>query len=315
MPYNSVINRTDADALIPVEETREIFTAASGGSAIMQLAKRLPDMSAKQRRLKLVNSLPEAYFVNGDTGYKQTTKQAWENKYIEAEEIAVVVPIPEAVLEDADYDIWAQIRPDLSSAIAKAFDAAVLYGTNAPATWPGGVVPGATAAGNAVALGTNADHYQDLLGVDGLISKVEEDGYMVSGHVGAMKARAMLRGIADSTGQPVFRQMLGMQPGTQYELDGSSIVFPRNGAIDETKSLLISGDWSQLVFAVRQDITFKVFTEGVITDNTGAVIYNLMMQDMAALRVVFRAGWQLPNPINHINDNTATRYPFAVLTP
>ena len=315
MPYNSAINRTDAAPLIPVEETREIFGAAAENSTVMQLAKRLPDMSAKQRRIKLVNSLPEAYFVNGDTGYKQTTKEAWENKYIEAEEIAVIVPIPEAVLDDSEYDIWAQIRPDLATAIAKVFDEAVLYGTNAPASWPGGVVPDAIAAGNHIALGTQANHYQDIMGVGGLISLVEEDGYMVNGHASAIRTRAMLRGIADADGQPVFRPMTGMQSGTQYELDGSPIVFPRNGSIDPAKSLLISGDWSQLVYAVRQDITYKVFTEGVITDNTGAVVYNLMQQDMVALRVVFRAGWQLPNPINYINTNSATRYPFAVLEP
>jgi hypothetical protein len=26
-----------------------------------------------------------------------------------------------------------------------------------------------------------------------------------------------------------------------------------------------------------------------------------------------RLGWQLPNPINRVNQNDATRYPFAVL--
>jgi len=34
---------------------------------------------------------------------------------------------------------------------------------------------------------------------------------------------------------------------------------------------------------------------------------------MVALRAVMRLGWQLPNPINRINPNDATRYPFAVL--
>ena len=36
---------------------------------------------------------------------------------------------------------------------------------------------------------------------------------------------------------------------------------------------------------------------------------------MVALRVFFRAGWQIANPVNRFNDNAATRYPFAVLEP
>lgn len=36
---------------------------------------------------------------------------------------------------------------------------------------------------------------------------------------------------------------------------------------------------------------------------------------MVALRVVFRAGWALPNPVNRVNTNEDTRYPFAVLKP
>ena len=54
-------------------------------------------------------------------------------------------------------------------------------------------------------------------------------------------------------------------------------------------------------------------TEGVITDNTGAIIYNLMQQDMSAIRIVFRAGWQVSNPLNYQEATEANRYPAAVL--
>lgn len=36
---------------------------------------------------------------------------------------------------------------------------------------------------------------------------------------------------------------------------------------------------------------------------------------MVALRVFFRAGWQIANPVNRVNSNNETRYPFAVLKP
>jgi HK97 family phage major capsid protein len=123
----------------------------------------------------------------------------------------------------------------------------------------------------------------------------------------------MLRGVRDINGQPIFRT--GMQDPTRYELDGTPLYFPTDGSINAAQSLLVSGDWNQLVYAMRQDITYKVLDQAVIQDAGGNIVYNLAQQDMVALRVVMRLGFALPNPINRANPNPATRYPFAVLTP
>jgi hypothetical protein len=183
---------------------------------------------------------------------------------------------------------------------------------NAPASWPVNVLAAAEAAGNTVALGTGADLYNDLLGEDGVISLVENDGYMCTGHVGSMTMRGKYRGLRDTTNQPIFKT--AMQNATQYELDGAPIFFPQNGAMDAAKALQFSGNFKQLVYAMRQDLTYKLLDQAVIQDNTGAIIYNLAQQDMVALRAVMRLAWQVPNPINRLNP-TATRYPFSVLLP
>lgn len=313
MAYNDAITRSDAEALIPVEVSREIIQGVPQASAVMQLARKLPPMTSKQRRMPVLAALVTAYFVTGDTGLKQTAKQMWDNKYINAEELAVIVPIPEAVLDDSDYDIWGEIKPRIVEAFGIAFDQAVLYGTNAPQDWPQAIVPAAIAAGHTVALGTNVDLYDDILGENGTLALVEQDGFNVTGHIAALAMKAKLRGLRDANGQPIF--MRSMQERTRYELDGSEVVFPANGAINAAQSLLISGDWSQLVYAIRQDVSYKVLTEAVIQDAAGNIIYNLAQQDMVALRAVMRLGWQLPNPINRVNTNAATRYPFSVLTP
>jgi len=119
--------------------------------------------------------------------------------------------------------------------------------------------------------------------------------------------------LSDVNGQPIFTR--SMQDKNRYELDGAPILFPRNGSVVAASSLLISGDWTQLVYSIRQDITYKVLDQAVIQDNTGAIVYNLAQQDMVALRSVMRLGWQVPNPVNRVNVNAATRYPFAVLAP
>lgn len=313
MPYDSVITRSNAEALIPEEVTREIIQNVPQASAVMQLGRRLPNMTRAQLRLPVLSALIRAYFVNGETGLKQTSRAQWANKYINASELAVIVPIPEEVLDDSDYDIWGEIRPNINEAFGLAFDQAVFYGTNAPSDWPTNLVAGATSAGNSVTAGTGVDLYEDILGEGGTLATVENDGFMVTGHVGAMTMKSKLRGLRDANGQPIF--LRSMQEKTRYELDGAPIVFPESGAVDPAESLLISGDWKQLVYAIRKDITYKVLDQAVIQDGAGNIIYNLAQQDMVALRVVMRLGWQLPNPINRLQEVEANRYPFGVLLP
>lgn len=306
-----IIDRTGADALIPEDRANEIIQGAIEQSAVLSMGRRLANMTAAQSKLPVLDSLPIAYFVNGDTGAKKTTKQAWDKKVIYAEEIAVIVPIPEAVLDDSEYDIWGEVKPRIQEAFGKVIDAAILFGTDKPANWRAGLVPSAKTAGASVAL--TADLFNDLLGENGVISKVEQSGYFVSGHAADISMRAKLRGLKDNNNRPLF--LSSMQSAGNYSLDGSSITFPRNGAFDKTQALLISGDFSQLVYSIRQDITFKLFTEGVVQNTDGTIAYNLMQNDMVALRAVMRMGWEIPNPVNSLEKDKTKRFPFAVLTP
>ncbi len=317
MPYNDIISRTDADALISEEYRDQIIQGALTSSTVMQLGNRVSNFSKAQARVPVLDTLPLAYFVNpSDTGLKQTTELTWANTYFNVEEIAVVVPMPEAVVDDADFDIIGQAMPRISEAFGTVFDNAVLHGTNAPASWPTDITAGAVAAGNNLSLATQEalpeDIYDTIMGTGGLLSQVEADGYMVNGHVAAISQKAKLRSLRATDGVPIFNSTV--QGATQYQLDGAPVYFPRNG-FDAASTLQIAGDWSQLYWGVRQDMTFRVFTEGVVTDNLGAIVYNLMQQDMIALRAVMRIAWALPNPTNLVNGTAATRYPFAVLTP
>ena len=320
----SYIPRSGVEALMPEEYQREIIESVPEQSVVMTFANRAPDMSRAQRRIPCLSVLPTAYFsnpgpssVDEDEQWKQLSRLMWENKYIDAEELNVMVAIPEAVFDDADYDIWAEAKPKLIEAFGKTFDQAVFYGNNAPAIWPDNIVMAATAAGNFVTLNSiGTDIYDDIMAEGGLISKVEEDGFMVTGHVCATNMRSKLRGLRDTQGNPIFKALVkeGMQGSTNYMLDGESCMFPKNGSIIRTKSLDICGDWSQLMYAIRKDITWKILTEAVIQDPvTKAIVYNLAQQNMIALRASMRLGWQVPNPINRLNTDEDTRYPFAVL--
>lgn len=322
MPFNTNIGRTDVAALIPEDVSAEILSHLPTMNPLLQMAYKLPNMSRAQRRLPVLGTLATAYFVNGDTGLKQTTNLTWENKFIDAEELAVIVPIPEAVLDDTEFDIWAQIRPEVERALSRAISAAVLYGTNIPASWAvnmgsAGIVAGALAAGHSISNAAYTDLYESILGEkangdDGLFMLVEADGYGVTGSLAHMSMRGKLRNIRDLQNMPIFKT--NMQDADRYELDGTPLYFPTDNSISAT-TLLISGQWNELVYAMRQDITYKILTEAVIQDQAGNIVYNLAQQDMVALRAVMRLGFALPNPPTLMNETDATRYPFAVLKP
>jgi hypothetical protein len=104
-----------------------------------------------------------------------------------------------------------------------------------------------------------------------------------------------------------------MKGSTPYALDGTALTFPQNGAFDPTIAQMIAGDFSQAVYALRQDVTVKILDQGVIQDpTTKAIVYNLAQQDMVALRVVMRLGWALPNPATRLNGDRSN-VPFAYI--
>jgi len=321
MPYNSLVSRTDLASLIPTDVSDEILAHVPGRSMVMQLAQRLPNLSVNQRTMPVVSALPTAYFVTGDTGKKQTTEMTWDDKYIYAEELAAIVPIPESVLDDSSYDVWGQIRPMLEEAFAIAIDNAVLWGTNIPTNWTSalgaaGIQAFASAASQEISIAAYTDLYEAILGetgagVSGLFGLIEADGFMVTGSIAHLTMKRILRNVRATGGELIFTS--SMQGSNSYTLDGAPILFPTTGVASATY-LMIAGQWDQLVYSMRQDITYKILTEAVIQDGTGAIIYNLAQQDMVALRAVMRLGFALPNPINRVQTTEASRCPFATLT-
>ncbi|WP_133964660.1 phage major capsid protein [Eubacterium limosum] len=308
----ALVSREKTEALIQEQLINTIHQDAPKQSVFMQLARKLPNMSSKTIRQPVLDLLPTAYWVNGDTGFKQTSEQAWDNVYLTAAELAVIVPIPEAVLDDASFDILGEIQPRVVEAIGQRVDAAVIFGNNRPSEWTTDILTRARIAGHNVAPGSK-NMFDLIMGEGGVIAKIEEDGFMSTGAMASMSMRAKLRGLKDSNGQPLF--VSSMQGATQYALDGAPMHFPRNGSFDTSAAQMIVGDWSQAVYAVRQDITVKILDQGVIQNpNTKEITYNLAQQDMIALRVVFRMGWALPNAATRM-DEKRTSCPFAYIEP
>lgn len=311
--FNDLITRTDVP--IPTEEVGELLKVMPEESVLLKRARRQP-MSTKTVKQTIMTTFPDAYWVDGDTGLKQTTKQSFSQPTMTAEELAVIAVVPDAVIDDSSLPIWATLRPFLAEAIGKKVDQAAIYGIDKPASWPLAIVPGAIAAG-VIAPGnlaaTPADKRKDAgqLVADLGLKMARDAGATLSGLIAQAGTGWELDRIRDADRRPIYDGVAGALRGVPFdEL--------KNGAwsdvgTGDTSVPLIGVDWSQVYVGIRQDITVKMLDQAVISDAAGKVVFNLAQQDAKALRIVFRVGYQAVMPVNHQQLDPAKRFPAGVI--
>lgn len=307
--FNNIVGRADvSDAHLPTQVTKEIIQEAPKSSVMLTRARKVPMSSAKSKQPVLA-SLPEAYWVNGDTGLKQTTKTGWENLTMTAEELAVIVPIPDALIADADVPLWDEIKPLIAEAFGQKIDSAALFGVDKPDSWPDDVFKAAKAAGNTVTAYSHGDLGADVAALAGKVSK---QGVNINGFISEPGLNWELIGLRTAQGAPLYSPSIAEgQPDTLF---GRSLDELYSGGFDSDKAKMIALDWTKFVIGIRQDITYDLFREGVITDANGKVLLNLMQQDTKALRVVMRVGYQVANPMTRVAKGKKP-FPAGVLLP
>ena len=311
--FNDLITRSDVP--IPTEEVGELLKVMPEESVLLKRARRQP-MSTKTVKQTIMTTFPDAYWVDGDTGLKQTTKQSFSQPTMTAEELAVIAVVPDAVIDDSSLPIWATLRPFLAEAIGRKVDQAAIYGIDKPASWPLALVPGAIAAGvitpgNLAATPADARKDAGQLAADLGLKMARSAGANLSGLIAQAGTGWELDRIRDADRRPIYDGVAGALRGVPFdEL--------KNGAwsdvgTGDTAVPLIGVDWSQVYIGIRQDITVKMLDQAVISDAAGKVIFNLAQQDAKALRIVFRVGYQAIMPVNHQQLDAAKRFPAGVI--
>jgi HK97 family phage major capsid protein len=290
-----------------------IIQEAPTASAALSLMNRTT-LSSKTQRQPVLDVLPVAYWVGGDTGMKQTSMQQWKNIVMVVEELACIVPIPEAYLDDADVPLWGQIQPRIVEAVGQLIDLAVLWGINKPTTWGEAVFPGAGKSQHYIVQGTGVDLGQDVAKLGSLMAQT---GYNVDGFAAAPGTKWNLVGLRSAQGVPIYQP--DMQSGGGGSLYGYPMPEIRNGSWQTglTGALMLAGEFDKAIIGMRRDISFKMFTEGVISDDTGKVILNLMQQDSVAMRMTMRLAYATVNPVTIMQPGSAitARWPFGAILP
>ncbi len=309
------ISRTDALALINQQNSQEIWDTAAKTSVALATFRTVP-MSSKQRRMPVIDVLPGAGFVGEVSGSRQklTTRVAWVNKILEAEEIATIVPIHENVFDDTEFNVWETVRPKIAEAIGLVLDQAVFFGVGKPVSWPDDIWTGADAAGNVFERGTGVDLAEDL---NQLMALVEEDGFDPDTFWSHVPEKKNLRGLRDADDRPLFVENI-RDKGITDAVWGLPIAWVANdswvpgaaGGADEGADFIV-GDADAAILGLRQDMTFKILDQATLTDGAGAVEISLAEEDMIALRVKMRVGFQVADPTTRLGGSGA--YPFAIL--
>lgn len=297
----AMISDADIQALITPEIQKEVIDDIVKESAVLKHFTRLPNMTTSQRELRILDTLPLTYWVDGNTGFKQTTNLEWENKRIVAQELAVIVPISINNIRDSAVDVWETVRKRCVENMHKKIDQAIITGEDKPPMFRASLIDTIINAGANITV--TSSFVND---VDSAMAKVEASGYVPNAIMGGVGLRSDLRRVVDTTGQPIYASWL----------EGLDKVYVDNSAWDNAKAKYIVGDFKRCVYAIRQDIEFEIFTQGVVSDpSTGAVVYNLMQQDMIAARCTMRLGWEVPNPVNILQPDPLVRFPLAMVVP
>ena len=305
----------NSSVVLPVEYAREVLRGVLGRSKALELGRRLPDMKGKTYKLNVLSNLPVAGWVKNsatpnDTNYeiknKAVSQLAWSGVDLEAEEIAVIVPVAINTLKDVEN--WVDIVPIISEQVEGAFqeviDGTAFFGTNSPYSNFGGVVAGATSAGATVAWDGEAG-LSFYNAIDEAMEYVEKSGYTPTAILGGPSLNSAFRKTITT---------LGVLAGDQGEIGALPRHVDLTGGFDLSTAFAIVGDFRYLVYSFREELEARILDQATIVDpSTGSTLYNLAQQDMVAFRFTMRLGMALPNPINRVNG-TASRYPFAVIT-
>lgn len=305
--FNEMIGRTNVP--IPTATVNEILAGAPAESVALTRMRKAR-MTTKSQTQPVLSTLPDAYWVNGDTGLKQTTHAEWGSVSMTAEELAVLVPVPNAVIDDSDMDIWGEIRPLLVEAIGKKVDQAVLFGVDKPASFPAAMVPQAIAVGNVVTRSETTDLGQD---VAALGQRLATQGYSINGFASSPGLQWELIGLRATGGAPIYTPSLSA--GAPSGLYGFPLQEVTNGAWNASAVTLLAADWSKFIVGIRQDITFDLFDQMIISDDAGKVVFNAAQQDSKVMRVVFRLGYQVANPLNRLPGAQNTKYAAGIIAP
>jgi HK97 family phage major capsid protein len=260
-------------------------------------------------QIPVLSALPRAGFIAAPGASKPITQTSWTSMYIQAEEIAAVMPLPRAYLDDARFNIWGEVRPRLAEAIAQTIDEAILIGQGAPASFPpGGVL---ALAGPPIAAQPPPQQPDIVQAISDAMAAIEDTGLECDGFAARSTVRGAMRNVRTTTGD--FLVWAPNEPGAPSTMYGVPLAYTKIGFSNRPVDL-IAGDWSALIIGMREDMRFDISEEGTLYNADGTVYVSAFQDDVAIMRVYMRLGVSIGRPVIKLPDGTdGPGNPFAAV--
>lgn len=301
------ISRAEVATLIEEAYSHTLLDAAAQSSTVLQAFQTIP-MGSKLTHLPVLATLPEANWVaesaTAAAGVKPTSKVTWQDRTLVAEEVAVIIPVHENVIDDATTSVLDDIATQGGAAIGKKLDQAVIFGIDKPASWVSkALLPAAVDAGQALNVQGGKANESDLVGAVNQVSEqVALAGWAPDTLLASLALRYQVANLRDANGQPIFRD---------ESFAGYSTFFNKNGAWEADDAAAIVVDSTRVKIGVRQDITVKFLDQATL--GTGENQINLAERDMVALRLKARYAYVLGDSATPVGN--APRTPVGAVLP
>lgn len=304
------ISRADVATLIQEEYSNIFLNSVEVGSAAIAAFGTVP-LGTKITNAPVLTTLPEAAWVSESAtapeGVKPTSEVVWGNKRFVVEEVAVILPVHEDVLEDMTEDGLAELSKLGGMSIAKKLDQAVFFGTGKPVTWTDAALfQAATAAGNIFQTSATPGE-DDLAGsIFQAASAIADSGADPSAIFSSAGLRFRLANLRASDGTSILSRTFGADGSFSDDIAGLLAQFVKNGAWDNAVATAIIADASRVKIGQRSDIQVKFLDQATV----GGI--NLAERDMVALRFKARYAYALGNTITSAGTLSE---PVAAVTP
>lgn len=315
------ITRADVATLIQEAYSSDFLAHAAKTSAVLS-SFPTKDLGTKTTNLPVLATKPHASWVaessTDASGTKKTAIVTWANKTLVVEELAVIIPVHENVVDDATTDVVGEITRTGAEAIAFALDAAVLFGIGKPLSWVSDdLYKSATDAGNVFDVSGTAGP-DDLAGSMLQAAESLAEFYDPTDILARRGLRFRLANLRATTGEPIFMPSMSNTPGSADQIHGMNAHWV-TGTVDDgsggdrlvwdpavAEALVV--DRSRVLIGVRQDITVKFLDQAMV----GGV--SLAEKDMVALRFKARYAYCLGDNVA-FGSEVSTNSPVAVVTP
>jgi len=308
-------------ALLPVlgqADVREILRAQGHNSGLLTLARRiLPNLATNKVQFPFQSVRPKARFV-GASGIKPVTTQAYDELIGNVAKLAAIKVYENDDLNDAlennNFNLIAEDIPVFMEEADVTIARAILWGDGAPPQWSNrpSLFDAADAAG--AVIDDTGGLYQAFFGANGAIARVRKSGFRPNGILASPAFLGALTGLVDNEGRPLF--IPSMTEGIPDRLGGMQIVEAFNGEWDDSQAMAVVGDFDNLMYILREEISFRESTDSTITDLSGNPTDYLFMENKTAILMEERLTWQLSNVPQMSNSVTSgDPFPFAFYAP